>query len=102
MAVPDRDFPIAFAAAMLLLAIEVTQAAAQAADRATSLPVAEVEELDATSAAHLAQAKRFLAEEQWSEAVEAIRRVQEASADRLIRVELSHAPAGFERFIPAA
>jgi outer membrane protein assembly factor BamB len=63
------------------------------------LPPAEVDLLDATSATHLENAKQFLAEKQWAEAVEAIRRAQEADASSLIRVDLATPLAGFERYI---
>lgn len=89
-------------AAIALPSIDARPVSAQVPNRVASLPPAEVEELDATSAAHLEQAKRFLAEEQWSEAVEAIRRVQEDGADRLMRVDLYQPLAGFERFVPAS
>lgn len=71
-------------------------------ERSIVLPPAEVDGLDSTSATHLENAKRFLAEKQWAEAVEAIRRVQESDANRLVRVELSQQLAGFERYVTAA
>ena len=71
-------------------------------ERAIVLPPAEVDGLDAASATHLENAKRFLAEKQWAEAVEAIRRVQEGDSTRLVRVDLARALEGFERYITAA
>lgn len=76
-------------------------AAAQVFERSIVLPPAEVEQLDSNSAAHLENAKRFLAEKQWEEAVEAIRRVQESDAGRLVRVELAQPLEGFERYVTA-
>jgi outer membrane protein assembly factor BamB len=75
---------------------------AQVVDRSISLPPADVEQLDAASAAHLENAKRFLAERQWSEAVESIRRVQETEPSRLIKVEMAQPIVGFERYVTAA
>jgi outer membrane protein assembly factor BamB len=97
--VPRRVRQIVFFAAVVI-AIEAAPTAAQVRDRTVNLPPAEVEELDATSAAHLEHARRFLAAEQWSEAVEAIRRVPEEGADRLIRVDLNLPVAGFGRYVP--
>src|SRR5437763_5382405 len=74
----------------------------QVFDRPIILPPAEIEPLDAASSAHLENAKRFLAERQWAEAVEAIRRVQEAEPSRLVQVEMAHRAAGFERYATAA
>ena len=71
-------------------------------DRSIVLPPADVEQLDAASAAHLENAKRFLAERQWSEAVESIRRVQETEPSRLVKVEMAQPIAGFERYVTAA
>src|SRR5688572_3590985 len=85
--------------AVMLWASFVT---AQVVDRSISLPPADVEQLDASSAAHLENAKRFLAERQWSEAVESIRRVQETEPARLVKVEMAQPISGFERFVTAA
>ncbi len=74
---------------------------AQLFEPAIVLPPAEIEQLDAASAAHLENAARFLAEKQWAEAVEAIRRVQEADPSRLVKVESALPLRGFERYIPA-
>ena len=74
---------------------------AQVGQPAAALPPADVEQLDSTSAAHLENAKRFLAEGQWEQAVESIRRVQETDADQLVKVSDSRWPAGFERYVPA-
>src|SRR5581483_10493524 len=73
----------------------------QVFDRPIALPPAEIEPLDTASAAHLENAKRFLAERQWAEAVEAIRRAEEADASRLVRVEMPDRAAGFERYVTA-
>lgn len=72
---------------------------AQVIERALTLPAADVEQIDSASAAHLENAKRFLAEEQWAEAVEAIRRVQEGEPSRLIRVDLAVPIQSFERYV---
>ncbi len=76
-------------------------AAAQVFERSSALPPADVELLDAAAAAHLESAKKFLAEGQWDEAVESLRRVQEADPTRLVQVELSRPLPGFERYVPA-
>src|SRR5262245_33245961 len=86
---------------ILLIALLGSRALAQF-ERIQSLPPADVEVLDAASAAHLENAKKFLAEKQWAEAVEAIRRVAEADAARLVKVDLAVPAAGFERYVPAA
>lgn len=75
---------------------------AQLFERSITLPPAEIEQLDPSSAAQLENAKRFLAERQWDEAVEAIRRVQETEPARLVKVDLSRQVAGFEPYITAA
>lgn len=72
---------------------------AQVIERALTLPAADVEKIDSASAAHLENAKRFLAEKQWAEAVEAIRRVQESDRSRLMRVDLALQIQGFERYV---
>jgi hypothetical protein len=74
---------------------------AQVGQPAAALPPADVEQLDSTGAAHLENAKRFLAEGQWEQAVESIRRVQENNADQLVKVGVDNWPAGFERYVPA-
>jgi outer membrane protein assembly factor BamB len=89
------------AASWLFVAILAGSASAQV-DRSIALPPADVEQLDASSAAHLENAKRFLAERQWSEAVESLRRVQETEPTRLVKVETTQAIAGFERYVTAA
>jgi outer membrane protein assembly factor BamB len=71
-------------------------------ERPTVLPPAEVDVLDSASATHLENAKRFLAEKQWAEAVEAIRRVQESDSGRLVRVDLAQPREGFERYVTAS
>src|SRR3954468_6538665 len=87
---------------LLLATLIVSQLSAQVFERSITLPPAEIELLDAASAAQLENARRFLAERQWEEAVEAIRRVQEAEPTRLVKVDLSRPIAGFERYVPAA
>jgi outer membrane protein assembly factor BamB len=96
----DHRLLIDLLKALLFSAVVAATAHAQFAERTLVLPPAEVEQLDAASAAHLENVTRFLAEKQWAEAVEAIRRVQEAEPTRLVKVESD--TAGFERFIPAA
>jgi outer membrane protein assembly factor BamB len=49
----------------------------------------------------LETADRFLAEKQWPEVVEAIRRLEQVDASRLIKVELAFTVPGFERYVPA-
>lgn len=75
---------------------------AQVFERTTSLAPAEADLLDAGSATHLENAKRFLAEKQWDEAVDALRRAMEGDPGRLVRVGSQGDPQseGFERLIP--
>jgi outer membrane protein assembly factor BamB len=87
--------------ALLLVVAIAGSLPAQVFDRPIALPPAEIELLDAVSSAHLENAKRLLTERQWSEAVEAIRRVQETDPSRLARVELSRHLPGFERYVTA-
>lgn len=69
-------------------------------ERSQSLPAAEVDPLDATTATHLENARRFLAEKQWDEAVDAIRRGMDGDAGRYVAVtEPSPAPEGFQRLV---
>jgi outer membrane protein assembly factor BamB/predicted negative regulator of RcsB-dependent stress response len=89
------------AACLLFAALVCSPASAQVFDPAVSFSPADVEQLDAGSAAYLENAKRFLAEHQWSEAVEAIRRVQEAEPSRLVNVDLAQPVVGFERYVTA-
>ena len=86
----------------LLFAAFVGRANGQVFERSSQLPPAEVEQLDASSAAHLENAKRFLGQQQWGEAVESIRRVQEAEPSRLVKVELTQPIPGFELYIRAS
>ena len=88
--------------AILTLLVAAASVSAQIFERPTALPPAELELLDAASAAHLESAKRFLAESQWDEAVESIRRVMEADAGKLVKVDLALPVAGFERYVPAS
>src|SRR6185436_11509709 len=77
-------------------------ASGQIFERPSMLSPADVDLLDSAAATHLESAKKFLAEKQWDEAVDAIRRVMEADAGRLVKVaEQQRLPEGFERFIPA-
>jgi outer membrane protein assembly factor BamB len=87
--------------ALFVLAATTAAASGQVFQRSLALPPADVEELEATSLAHLESAKRFFAEKQWDEGVVSIRRVQESDPSRLVAVPLSLPVAGFERFIPA-
>jgi outer membrane protein assembly factor BamB len=86
---------------MLLVLASAGTAGGQVFNRPISLPPAEIEPLDAGSSAQLENAKRFLAERQWAEAVEAIRRVQETEPSRLVQVEMALRVAGFERYVTA-
>jgi outer membrane protein assembly factor BamB len=71
-------------------------------ERPNLLSPAEVDLLDSAAATHLESARRFLAEKQWEEAVDAIRRVMEADAGRLVKVSGdAPLPEGFERLVPA-
>jgi outer membrane protein assembly factor BamB len=79
----------------------VATARAQIFERSSALPPADVEELDAAASAHLESATKFLAEGQWDEAVESLRRVQESEPTRLVKVDLARPLPGFERFVPA-
>ena len=92
---------IRVAACLLTLVLAAPQALAQFAARPSAFPPADIELLDSAGAAHLEGAKKFLAEQQWEEAVESIRRVQEADAARLVKAELARPVPGFERFVPA-
>ncbi|MBC7853661.1 MAG: PQQ-binding-like beta-propeller repeat protein [Pirellulaceae bacterium] len=79
-----------------------TPAWAQVFERPSMLSPADVDLLDSAAATHLESAKKFLAEKQWEEAVDAIRRVMEADAGRMVKVpEDRRVPDGFERLIPA-
>src|SRR5262245_38846981 len=88
--------------ALLLTLLCRASIIAQVSDRSFPLPPAEVEQLDASSATYLENAKRFLSEKQWSEAVEAIRRVQEADSTRLVSVDFPSPIPGFERYVRAS
>jgi len=92
--------------AALLAALAIGYGAAPAEgqifERPSLLSPADVDLLDSAAATHLESAKKFLAEKQWEEAVDAIRRVMEADAGRLVKVvEVRPLPEGFERLIPA-
>ncbi|QDU31643.1 Outer membrane protein assembly factor BamB [Anatilimnocola aggregata] len=54
----------------------------------TNLPAADLQLLDSAGAAHLENARQLLAQRQWDEAVEAIRRVLENDGGRLIRADV--------------
>ena len=92
---------IRLAVTLLAIGLAAAPVRAQFVERSNSLPPADIDLVDSTSAAHLESAKRFLAEQQWDEAVESIRRVQEADGSRLVKVEMARPIAGFERFVPA-
>jgi len=85
----------------LVLLLLAASAQAQIFGPTLVLPPAELDQLDAASAAHLENASRFLVEKQWAEAVESIRRVQEADPSRLVKVDLALPAAGFERYVTA-
>src|SRR4051812_49040424 len=74
----------------------------QVFDRPVVLPSAQVDELDASGNAHLENARRFLAEGQWADAVEAIRRAGDSQPSQLVKVDIPRAPAGFERYVPSS
>jgi outer membrane protein assembly factor BamB len=88
-------------AGLCCIAWLATASSAAQFERSLALPPAEVDSIDSASATHLENARRFLAEKQWAEAVEAIRRVQEADSGRLVQVEMAQPIAGFERFVTA-
>ena len=88
--------------AVIAFCVATTPLFGQVFQRPSLLSPAEVDLLDSAAATHLESAKRFLAEKQWDEAVDAIRRVMEADAGRLVAVpEKRPLPEGFERLIPA-
>src|SRR5688572_3497126 len=88
-----------------LVAAMTLRLSAQPVERASAsaagLPPAQVDELDSATAAQLEQSGRFLAESQWSEAVEAIRRAESAGGDRLVAVDFARPAPGFTRYVPA-
>ena len=87
-------------AASLVLPITLSLcsgAGAQVFERGTDLPPAEVERIDPAAATHLENAERFLAEKQWDEAIEAIRRVMESDTGQFVPTEQR---AGYTRWIP--
>jgi len=86
---------------MALACLPLNPAEAQIFERATALSPADVELLDATGATHLENARRFLAEKQWDEAVDSIRRAMEGEVGRLVRVAAAPGtPAEFEQYVP--
>ena len=88
--------------AAIVVGFAATPANGQVFERPSMLSPAEVDLLDSAATTHLESAQRFLAEKQWEEAVDAIRRVMEADAARLVKVPESRLlPEGFERLIPA-
>jgi hypothetical protein len=85
----------------LLGGYAVPSSSGQIFERPSMLAPADVDLLDSAAATHLESAKKFLAEKQWEEAVDAIRRVMESDAGRLVKVsEDRKLPEGFERLIP--
>ena len=91
-----------FLPAVLAIALSARPAEGQVFERPNLLAPPEVDLLDSAAATHLESARRFLAEKQWEEAVDAIRRVMEADAGRLVKVtENPPPPEGFERLVPA-
>ncbi len=89
-------------AAIWLAAIPAASASAQFFDRSQSLAPAEVELIDATTATHLENARRFVMEKQWDEAVDAIRRGMEGEAGRFVPISdpQEFRPDGFQRLLP--
>ena len=88
--------------AALVGSVAIPPAFSQVFERPSMLSPADVDLLDSAAATHLESAKKFLAEKQWEEAIDAIRRVMEADAARLVKVPESRSlPEGFERLIPA-
>ena len=73
--------------ALLALVCLCGMAAAQIFPGATDLANAELQLIDAAGATHLENARQLLAQKQYDEAVEAIRRVLENDGGRLIRVQ---------------
>src|SRR5882762_6447590 len=101
--VPNRlYFALVHGICLLAAILCGNHARAQVFERSIALPPAEVELLDASSAAQLENVRRFLAERQWDEAVEAIRRVQEVEPARLVKIDLLRPVVGFERYVTAA
>ena len=93
--------PAAAAWKCILLAIlSPGLASAQVFQPSIALGPAEVELLDATSATHLENARRFLTERQWEEAVDAIRRGMEGESGRFVQIDDPALPDGFQRLIP--
>ena len=88
--------------AAIVVGFAATPANGQVFERPSMLSPAEVDLLDSAATTHLESAQRFLAEKQWEEAVDAIRRVMEADAGRLVKILAGRRlPEGFERLIPA-
>ena len=87
---------------VLFVAAGAWPAIGQTIDRSVALAPAEVELLDATSATHLENATRFLAEKQWDEAVDAIRRAMEGDGGRFVQVQdaADDSATGFQRLVP--
>jgi len=90
-------FRACWLSAILFAVCSLSEAAGQVFERGSDLPPAEVERIDAASATHLENADRFLAEKQWDEAVEAIRRVMESDTGQFVPVDLR---SGYTRWIP--
>ncbi|WP_425616092.1 PQQ-binding-like beta-propeller repeat protein [Anatilimnocola sp. NA78] len=89
-------------ASLLLLTRQYAQA--QFMPGATNLPPADLQLLDSAGAAHLENARQLLAQKEWDEAVEAIRRVLENDGGRLIRANVASASPkgepGIQWFVP--
>jgi tetratricopeptide (TPR) repeat protein len=64
----------------------------------SQLGAATIDEIEQATRAHLEQAQRFLAAEQWAEAVETVRRVMDTDGERLIALS-DAADAPFLRFV---
>ncbi len=97
--------PLHYVAAVCLAiasSCSIPPALGQIFQRPSVLSPAELDMLDSAAATHLESAQRFLKEQQWEEAVDAIRRVMEADAGRLVIVpEQRSLPEGFERLVTA-
>ena len=88
-------------AAVAIVLLVAASAQAQLFSRASALPPADVEEFDSNAATHLENAKRFLAEKQWDDAVDAIRRVMESDSGKFARISGGgNLPEGFAAYVP--
>ncbi len=88
---------VAASALLLLCGLFAGPVCGQIFERSSPLPPADVERMDPAAATHLENADRFLAEKQWDEAIEAIRRVMENDTGQFVPTERR---GGFTRWIP--